>query len=391
MIPSRPRIVQIVYSLDSIRYGGGAASYGLKLAMGLDSQRFESLVCSLWRCDTPAEQAWLQRLTIAGRPVEFLASYTHQRRWVERFKMLPSLWRYLAAVQPQIVTCHAEAADALIGWLRPRFARTTLFVRIVHNEREWRVIPWIGPKLYHLYPLLYDVEVGTSEALMQSLQARPSMRWLPRRITYLPNGISLQVPPLDDTASLRQELGLTAAAFVVGSVGRLEIEKGFSWLLRAFRQFSRSCNQAHLVVVGEGTLRKKLEQESEALGLQNLVHFLGARPDSLQLIQQFDLFVSSSLSEGLATVIMEAMLVGTPVVATRVSGSTQLILPHQTGILVPVQNVDALSQAIAYCYHHPEECRSYAHAAHQHVQQYDFEHIIAKYEIFYQQLQARQL
>lgn len=384
----RIRVVQFIWSLDPVEHGGGSDYYGLRLALQLDSTRFESLVCALWSYRTQIEQIWQQRLSRSGIGVHFLVSRIGGSIWQERLAAMRAFCPYLERCQPDIVNCHTEPSDPIVMQVRPRLFWPTLFVRTVHSEREWSTLPVVVRKLlWHLYPLIYDQEVGVSQRIVEQLDQRPLAHHLGRRSLYLGTGIDIdEIVAQRQEPSLRDTLGLPSTAFLIGSVGRLELQKGYSWLLEAFNEFLKIGAVAYLVLVGSGSLRANLTRQVHEMGLQGQVFLLGGRSDYLTIIDQLDVFVSSSLWEGLPTVVMEAMALETPVIATAVSGSVELVLPYETGLLIAPQDVEACVQALSYFYQHPQERRRMAEAARTHVRQFDFASTVVGYAALYENL-----
>ena len=104
--------------------------------------------------------------------------------------------------------------------------------------------------------------------------------------------------------------------------------------------------ECELVLVGDGELRDSVAEESRMLGVADHIHFTGVRCDIEELYQAMDLLVSSSLWEGLPTVIIEAVASRVPVVCTSVSGSVELVRNGITGLVVPPGSPSALTEAI---------------------------------------------
>lgn len=375
----RLRVVQFIYSLDFSHHGGGADYYGARLALGLDPTQFESQVWVLWQCDTAAERAWQQRLQQAGAGVQFLAAGAGGVGWRQRNQARRTFQHSWRTQAPHLINCHAEVADALVlGLPHPQ---PTVLLRTVHNTREWATLPGLGRYVRWLHPWLYDGACGVSPQVMALLkrQAMP--------VAYMPNGLDAAAPPAAE--ALRATLNLPASAFIFGSVGRLETAKGYAGLLRAFAQCRAAGLDAHLVIIGEGTLRAALERDIQALQLMGRAHLVGGRPQAASFIRQFDVFVSSSLWEGMATVILEAMAAGVPVIGTAISGTVELIVSPQTGLLVPPGAVTALAQACQHLFQHPAERAQLAQAAQQQVRQFAFQPTVQKYAAFYRACLAR--
>ena len=147
-------------------------------------------------------------------------------------------------------------------------------------------------------------------------------------------------------SALRAECGASDEDFLIGGVGRLAHSKGFDILIRAFRE--ANLPQAKLAIVGAGREREALEK---LIG-DAPVKLLGFRDDAKDFYQAFDLFVSPSRSEPLGRVLFEALDAGTPVLATRTQGPTE-ILARLPGTLVPIDDVAAMAAALKAAKHAP--------------------------------------
>ena len=138
-----------------------------------------------------------------------------------------------------------------------------------------------------------------------------------------------------------------AAVPVVMGVGRLTDQKGFDTLLAAFARL-RAQREARLILLGEGPLRSALQEQASALNVAADVDLAGATPDVLPWLSRASLYVLSSRYEGLPNVLIEALAAGAPVVATDCpSGPREILEDGRLGPLVPVDDVDALAEAMA--------------------------------------------
>jgi glycosyltransferase involved in cell wall biosynthesis len=146
---------------------------------------------------------------------------------------------------------------------------------------------------------------------------------------------------------------------VIGSFGRLHEQKGYDVLIRALA----SVPDVRLVIVGEGPLRTELEQLAERLGVSGRVELVGWRDDARSWLDAFDVFVLPSRFEGFPLSIVEAMLASTPVIASDVGSVSEAVLHERTGLLVPPEDPDALSAAIAALIADEERRAELAHAA----------------------------
>lgn len=168
-----------------------------------------------------------------------------------------------------------------------------------------------------------------------------------RRLSVITNGIELGRfhPDPEARARVRAELGIDADAWVVGTVGRVAVEKNQALFVRALAPLLGP--GAHLVIAGDGPLMPSLRELTTTLGVAAYVHLLGVRHDVPAILCALDVFVLSSLTEGLPLVVPEAMATSLPVVATAVGGLPTVIDEGVTGYLVPSQDEATLRERAA--------------------------------------------
>lgn len=138
------------------------------------------------------------------------------------------------------------------------------------------------------------------------------------------------------------------------AVGRLVAKKGFDVLLDALAILKQRNVFAHCTLVGDGTLREALQAQIERLGIQDMINMVGPmpQPDIIQLVNQAQMMVAPCVvsedgdRDGLPTVLLESMALGTPVISTQVAGIPELVQDEVTGLCVPSQNPTALADAI---------------------------------------------
>jgi glycosyltransferase involved in cell wall biosynthesis len=149
-----------------------------------------------------------------------------------------------------------------------------------------------------------------------------------RRLAVIPNGV---IEPRSDLpkAALRSELGLAPDTRVIGTLARLHPQKNLPRLLNAVAQLP---DDVHCIIAGEGRQADALLRLAEQLNISQRVHLIGFRKDARSVLNALDVFVLSSDSEGLSTSMLQAMSVGLPVVATRVSGTADALAPGDDGL-----------------------------------------------------------
>jgi glycosyltransferase involved in cell wall biosynthesis len=151
----------------------------------------------------------------------------------------------------------------------------------------------------------------------------------------------------DTGEDIRAALGLGPEDVVAVSVGRLIPVKGFEYLLEATAMAVREQPGLRVLIAGGGPLEEALRGQVRRLGLERHAYLLGRREDVPRLLAQADLFVLPTLGEGFGLVILEAMVHGLPVVATRTMAIPEIVAHGETGLLVPLRDAAALAQAIS--------------------------------------------
>jgi glycosyltransferase involved in cell wall biosynthesis len=166
------------------------------------------------------------------------------------------------------------------------------------------------------------------------------------RTVVVNEGIDLDRVDAAPPARLHEELWLPRHAPIIGNVAALVPHKGQRHLIDAASLVVRQVPDARFVIAGEGELHGALERQIRERRLEKHVILLGFRPDVLSLHKVFDVFVMSSVTEGLGTSLLDAMACGKPVVATRAGGIPEVVEDGLTGLLVPTRDPEEMAAAI---------------------------------------------
>jgi glycosyltransferase involved in cell wall biosynthesis len=256
---------------------------------------------------------------------------------------LASAWklsRVIRAFRPQIVHAHdphgvAMASMALSiggGTPAPRFvaSRRVDFHLQRHSFSRWK---------YRQVDLFIAASAAIRDILIKD--GIP-----PTRIVVVHDGIDVDRVGRAPSADLHSEFWLPKGAPVIVNVGALVPHKGQTFLVEAMARVRQRLPDVRLVIFGEGQLRHQLEQQIKDRGLAKHVVLAGFREDVLTLTKSADLFVMSSVTEGLGSTVLDAMAMGLAVVGTRAGGIPEAVVHGETGTLVPPGNADALADAI---------------------------------------------
>jgi glycosyltransferase involved in cell wall biosynthesis len=197
------------------------------------------------------------------------------------------------------------------------------------------------------------------------------------RIVVVHDGIDVEKIAHRPAADLHAEYWLPHGVPVVVNVGALVAHKGQKHLIDAMPMVLREVPDARLVIFGEGELRASLERQVKHLSLDKRVLLPGFREDVLSLVKSADLFVMSSITEGLGSAVLDAMAMGLAVVGTRAGGIPEVVVPGVTGELVEPGEAQPLAEAIVKLLKDPALRRAYGEAGRQRVAaQFDVEHLI---------------
>jgi glycosyltransferase involved in cell wall biosynthesis len=257
-------------------------------------------------------------------------------------RALRQLTGLLRQYRPHVIHAHDYKTNVL-ALLLGRFFRTRVMTTLHGNvERTRRLNTYYQtdrltlPRMDHVVAVSRDLH---ERALQLGVAAG--------RCTLIHNAIDhQQFRRSCSPAEARGRLGLDPRRLLVGSIGRLSAEKGFDVLIRSFAQVRQAIPQAQLVLVGQGNQRAELERLVCDSGLGDAVRLAGHQTDVAAWLEAMDVFALASLREGLPNVLLEAMAMTVPIVATDVGGIDLLVADGTTGRLVPPSDEGALTEAI---------------------------------------------
>ncbi|KPJ58341.1 MAG: hypothetical protein AMS15_08590 [Planctomycetes bacterium DG_23] len=367
-------MTKIVYFITDLDIGGAEKSL-FQLATRLPRDEFCVEVITLTSGGRIAK--WLEQ---EGIPVTSLD--------IERFWDLAGVFRLrrlLKSSKPHILHTFLFHAN-IVGRIAAaglRYCAVISSVRVAERRFKWHLaLDWLTS------PFM-DLEVCVSEGVYRFTQMRAK---IPRKkLTVIPNGIDLDEFERKDlrlqARELRNSLRISPDAPLILTIGRLERQKGISYFLLAAREVLQEFPEARFLIVGEGPDKRRLISQVRDLGIEYAVGFLGFRDDVPQILAPADIFVLASLWEGMPNVVLEAMASGKPVVGTQVEGTEELVVPGETGILVPTADAKMLAQGISRLIREPDLAGKMAQAARKRVSEdYTIQKMVERYAQLYRDI-----
>jgi len=290
----------------------------------------------------------------AIHPWRDLRSYRGLRRCIREWK-------------PDIVHTHSSKA----GILARKAAKDEKVPRIVHTIHGLPFHDYENPLLNRFYIALErnaaratDLIISVADAMTEKAVAAG----VAPREKFVTIYSGMDVGPYlrgdHDRAGVRAGLGLAPDAPVVGAIARISPLKGHEFILRAAPRILAAHPEVTLLFVGDGHIRDEMERLAKELGVFERIVFAGLRDyrEVPELIAAMDLVVHTSLREGLARVLPQALLSGVPVVSYDVDGAREVVLPGKTGWLVRAEAIDELADAVCEALDEPERARAMARA-----------------------------
>lgn len=274
----------------------------------------------------------------------------------------------------------SSPADAVLTRIARRLRKTATFARVARSGHYDIIDAWLYPSdviTAFVRPLAHDpvvisgrrnldphksfgragrfvdgLAIRLTDAVVANSAAAAAYavaheRLDPAKVRIIRNGVELIAPmSADDRATIRLELGAAPDELVVGCVANYLPVKRHDLLIDAFAGIADAVPGARLVLVGEGPMRLAMEARIRTHGLEQRVHLHGSVADPTAMLGAFDVVVQASRSEGLPNALLEAAAAGRPIVATAAGGSGEIVLDGETGLLVPIDDGDALASAL---------------------------------------------
>jgi glycosyltransferase involved in cell wall biosynthesis len=404
MMPQRRKILLF----DSGKEWGGGTNSMLELLKRIDRERFDITCCFYYNYRRDQGQTVEQVLAGFGIPLILLPA-RRQPGWAKVLKELgrsllfsrdarkaftrtmDNLWRIQPNAKQLRRRLKEGGYDILYMNNQPGsneegyHAVADLPVALVQH---CRIEPTLTPALTSLVNQRIDkiiaVSRGVEQVLLKNGVAEPYC-------VTVNNAIDVN-QPLPDRQQMRDTLSIAPETFVFGSIGSLLARKSNHHTLEALSYFHQQHPEANwkMMLVGQGPERAALEAQAATLGIAEHLIFTGFKNNPFDYLATFDAFVLASSSEGLPRVVLEAMLLGIPVVGSDVTGTQELVHHEQTGLLFPWSDVRMLENHLTRIWQDASLRQRLAQNGQQQVRnQYAIEHYVSGVEDVLGTIQSR--
>lgn len=342
MVTSHTNRIRVLHLIDSPNRRG-AELFALDLAESLPPREFESVVVSLFRPDPgdPLASPLLKRMD--GRPGKL------EKLFGLNWWLLARIDRIAARQKTQVIISHGGSTLKYAVGLSLIRPRAQLIYRCIGSSSFWtrsKGRAWVMKALLVKTDTVVCTNGHDCRDFTEMFGSRGDAMHVidngidMNRITEVRHGA-------EPAAAIRASVGVPPEDALLISVGSLSHEKNHRDTLHVLKKLGDQGIKATAIIVGEGPLKSRLIEQSVSLGISESVHLVGERTDVVEWLRAADVFVLPSLTEGMPAAMIEAGVVGLPVVSYGVGGVPEVITPGVDGFFVPVGDVEAMTLQVA--------------------------------------------
>lgn len=368
---------------------GGAQENTLATVVGLDPQRYKIDLIS--GTQTGSEGSLLEEAERRGVRIKLLPFLVRE---ISPIKDLRAFWALFAAMRRgryDVVHTHSGKAGVLGRWAA-WLARVPVVIHTVHGWSHHdhqhclargayilleRITAPVTDKLIVVSPL--NTEKGLKGGIGKA-----------EKYVTIRSGIDLTAFETPSVApdETRKGLGIPQDALIVGTVTRLSPQKAPLDFVKVAREIRKTCSGTHFVMAGDGPMREEVEKAIHDVGLTDCVHLVGLRRDIPDLLHCFDLFMLTSLWEGLPRVLPQAMAASLPIVATRADGNAEAVEDGVNGFLVDASDAEVCAEKAVSLLTNPEKRRQMGRKGYEKVSVFSEAKMVADIDHLYEQLRS---
>lgn len=267
-------------------------------------------------------------------------------------RMVPQISRLFRQFRPDVIHTHGSKSEAVTLCARGKRRAAlvgSFYGRIAMGPWRWQFFD--GASLVTLRA--FDRVIANSRATAAQLERA---RFPMRKVSIVPSTVNMDAVTERSEAlhaAARAELGIPADEPLVATMARLYDEKGHRFFLRALPSLVTEHPGLRWLIIGDGPLRERLQAEARALGVADRIIFAGYRAEGWKLMAAAQVCVVPSLREGISVSLLESAMLAMPIVATVAGGNPEVVRSGESGLLVPLADVENLAAATSALLHDP--------------------------------------
>jgi glycosyltransferase involved in cell wall biosynthesis len=393
-----PKIIKVIHVITRFDKGGSAENTFLTLR-GLDRSKYDLVLVKgpseesqMGDREEEAVRANLAEAESAGVRIITVRSLVRNLSPGRDLKAFLGLYRIFRDEKPHIVHTHTSKAGILGRWAA-LLARVPVILHTPHGHVFWG---YFGPMQTGLFIVLEKITALFTDRIiaLTDQEMADHLRFhiaRDKKFTTIHSGADLSPfnTALYDRSKMKAELHIPPDDLVVGTVGRLTPVKGQIHLIEAAAKVLEVRPDSTFVFLGDGELQPELRERAAVLGMADRIRFPGWRPDTAAVMSVFDVFALPSLNEGMGRVLIEAMALSKPIIASRIGGITDLIIHGKNGLLVPPRDAGAIAEAILALLGDESRRKAMGSEGRRMAEGYSAELMVEKINALYEQLSVR--
>jgi glycosyltransferase involved in cell wall biosynthesis len=371
------KVLFFIPSLD----GGGAEKVMVQILRSVNSERIKPVLVLLFSYENSPYREYLPE------GIKIIVVQRKSDSALDKIRQYAGFLRAVFNERPHVIISMLTHSN-IIAISAGLIFRTKVIIsehialgEAIKTEDGGRILWFPTKQLVRIFYRFADKIVAVSEGIKTNLVEEFNISSYKIEVLYNP----IDLNRISELCKISvEQIFFKERAPVILSVGRLVPQKGFDILLIAFRDIIKKMD-ARLIILGEGPEKESLSRLVNDLAITEKVSFSGFQKNPYKFMSRADIFVLPSRYEGLPMVILEAMACDTPVVATDCkSGPREILQNGRYGVLVPTEDIDALSTAILELLRDKALRASFSRLAKQRVKDFAVEKIVSKYEeLFY--------
>lgn len=370
--------IKIVLFLNTTSFGG-VEKHVVEIAETIDSAAYEPYIV----CPDELSSLFKEMLPALHENIFAIPQLN-----ITRPKTLFTFGALLRRLQPDILHCHLYNATRY-GAPIAKIVGHTVVIETGHLVERWRTgyKKFVSNLLDSFLSLFVDRAIAVSSPVQEYFQKHK--KYAAKKVITLHNWCDLDYfspEKFDPSTRLghRKKENIPQDAPVIGIIGRLEEQKGHKYFFKILPKLIAEHPDIHVLVIGEGSLEQDLRLMAAQSNILTNTHFLGFRSDIAELLAIIDILVLPSLFEGMPLTLIEASAMGVPMIASRVDGSSDVVVEGETGFLVEAQNTGELRARLHTLITNPDLRRSMAKNAAQYAREkFDMKKQIVQLEDVY--------